>query len=95
MKQIDKLDKVRARIDEIDDRLLRLLKDRFDLVEEVISIKQAGGMDVVQPARFQELLDNLKEKAVELGVSPQAVESIWHAIHETSIKHQEATKADL
>ena len=57
MKDIDDL---RQRIDWIDEQLVRLLNARAECALQVGHAKKANGMDIYQPAREREVLDNVQ-----------------------------------
>lgn len=80
---------VRAKIDAVDEGLLRLLAERWQLVKEVHDVKKAKGLPIRQNGRYQEMVSHLRIKADELGVDPRLVHAIWEVIHEQSIRSQE------
>ena len=45
------LEKLRARIDEIDSRLIALLAERRKIVDAMVSVKRGLGLPVYHPAR--------------------------------------------
>lgn len=53
------LDETRAKIDRIDQELLRLLNERADLVSEVGRIKREAGLEIYAPEREEKLLRKL------------------------------------
>ncbi len=57
MKDIDDL---RQRIDWIDEQLVRLLNARAECALQLGHLKKAQGMDIYQPAREREVLDNVQ-----------------------------------
>lgn len=58
MKDIDDL---RQRIDWIDEQLVRLLNARAECALQLGHLKKAQGMDIYQPAREREVLDNVQQ----------------------------------
>jgi len=50
------LDELRKQIDDLDRRLVLLLNQRAQLVEEVGKVKKRSGMEVYAPAREKEIL---------------------------------------
>jgi len=83
------LHEIRQKIDVVDEQILRLLKDRFEIVEQVYDIKKKKGLPIKQMGRYQQMMITLSEKARILGVDQRVVHSVWEAIHDTSIKIQE------
>jgi chorismate mutase len=57
----DEIDALRRRIDELDERLVRLLNDRAGCALEIGRIKQALGMEIFQPEREREVLRHVRE----------------------------------
>ncbi len=74
------LDEIRARIDENDRELLRVLRNRLDLVREVGHIKSRDGTPVYVPERESSLLDRRRREAGELGISPDLVEDVLRRV---------------
>jgi chorismate mutase/prephenate dehydratase len=73
------LDEWRARIDEIDRQLLRLLSQRAELSLEIGRAKRQSGEPVLVPEREQEILDELTR--LNSGpLPPGAVRAIWSEI---------------
>jgi chorismate mutase/prephenate dehydratase len=73
------LDEWRARIDEIDRQLLRLLNQRAELSLEIGRAKRESGESVLVPEREQEILDEL----VRLNPGPLpagAIRAIWSEV---------------
>lgn len=83
----------RAKIDEIDERLLGLLKERNDVITEIVAIKAQHSIQIYQPDRFASILDRLTKKAKNAGLSPALVGAIWHAIHEDSLRQQKRLRS--
>lgn len=57
------LDEIRKKIDETDDRLLKLFSERMELCEQVAEYKAKNGMAVFQGAREKQVLDAIGEKS--------------------------------
>ena len=73
------LDEWRARIDEIDRQLLRLLSQRAELSLEIGRAKRESGEPVLVPEREQEILDELAR--LNPGpLSAGAIRSIWSEV---------------
>ena len=59
--EVQSLDKLRSRIDELDCELLKLLNERAKCVIKIGKIKQKEKKDVLVPLREKELLDRLSK----------------------------------
>ncbi len=88
MSNPEELDKVRMQIDQVDDGILDLLKQRTQLVDNVAAIKREQGLETYQPARYQALVDRLTSKALGEGLDPGLVTGVWGAIHDASLTQQ-------
>jgi chorismate mutase/prephenate dehydratase len=68
----DPLADARRRIDAVDQHLVELLNERARIVDDISRIKKARHLPVVDPRRFQEVLD----RAAAYGKGPLPAESI-------------------
>lgn len=77
----DRLTEVRERIVELDDRLIRLIGERRDLVIEAGRLKAALGAPVMDPAREAQVVRMAAERARELGIDEElARDVVWRII---------------
>jgi len=83
------LDILRNGIDKKDSELIKLLKSRIDIAIEIAKFKKENGITVVQPNRWDEVLDNLKKYCSRVGLDYDLVIPVWDAIHKLSIKTQQ------
>ena len=75
------LERVRARIAEVDDRLIRMIGERRALVLEVGRLKEALGLPVLDPAQEARVVRSAAARARELGVDEEATRDvIWRII---------------
>lgn len=79
----------RARIDEIDEELLRLLKARMDVSRSIGAYKKEHNVAIVQAERWEQLLSGMLEQAAALGLPEGTVRTIMTAIHQESVRVQE------
>ena len=56
-----KIDEIRERIDEIDDRLLQLLNDRAMLVVALAKVKHEHGLQLFDPERERQIHERLAD----------------------------------
>ncbi len=84
-----KLDKIREEIDDIDNKILLLLKRRFDLLPEVLEFKKRHGLPIYHPHREKDLLSKMRISARKIGISVIMVEKIYSLIINESKKMQE------
>lgn len=77
----DELARLRDRIAELDDRLIRTIGERRDLVLEVGRLKAALGLPVLDPAQEAKVVRNAATRARELGVDEEMTRDvIWRLI---------------
>jgi chorismate mutase len=72
------MDTLRNQINDIDEKLLSLLKQRFDLSKSIAEIKKNDKSIVLHdPVREKEIINNLKSKKI---IDDVIVEEIWREI---------------
>lgn len=86
---------VRAMIDALDRDLLQILARRMALVAEVAAYKRQHGIRIRDPQREQDVLRDRHERAVELGLPPGEIESIFRVLLRSSRDHQAALRAEV
>lgn len=59
------------------------------VVEQIGDIKKADNISILQDSRWAAILESVKEEGNVRGLSESFVESIFKAIHQESINHQE------
>ncbi|MCB0640807.1 MAG: bifunctional 3-deoxy-7-phosphoheptulonate synthase/chorismate mutase type II, partial [Phaeodactylibacter sp.] len=86
---LQNLDHLRHEIDEIDDELLNLLSTRMKLAEHIGEYKKRNNISILQPTRWNEILEAAVQKGQLKGLSEGFITTLLRAVHEESIKHQE------
>jgi chorismate mutase len=84
----DELEMIREQINQIDDELLSLLGERMRLADQIGTCKQANDITILQPGRWNEILERAFEKAGSLGLSREFIKRYFDAVHMESIHHQ-------
>lgn len=82
------IDALRARIDVIDESLVKLLKDRMSVSRSIGQYKKEHNVAILQAGRWEQLLSNMLGQAADLGISERAITAIMTAIHEESVRVQ-------
>ena len=82
------IDALRARIDLLDENLLKLLKDRMDVSRAIGEYKRAHNVAILQTGRWEQLLGDMVSRAAELGISAETITAIMTAIHDESVRVQ-------
>ncbi len=86
---------LRAMIDAVDRDLLRMLARRYALVGEIAEYKRGHRLPIRDFQREREILDDRREHAAPLGLSPQLVESLFRLVLWASRDLQAAMKAEV
>ena len=74
------LDDLRKDIDRIDEVLVRLLNERARVACEVGQLKKLGGIAVYQPDREKQVLEHVRNVAVEGPLGPEAIGRLFERI---------------
>jgi chorismate mutase len=86
---MEKISPLRKRIDKIDEQILRFLKERIDICENIGTIKREHELPVKDPNRENEQYMCIMELASKLGLDPQEVRAVYQEIIAMSIRAQE------
>ena len=62
------LDKYRHKIDKLDDQMIQLLEERFQICSQVIHYKYENGIPMMQPERVTEVSNKFIRKASDLSI---------------------------
>lgn len=89
MSESEELDWLRKRIDKIDEYLIKKIKERLSLMPQIAKAKKTKNMQVSQPEREKQVLEERKKIAKELGVSEKLVEKIFKELIEEGRRIQE------
>jgi len=89
------LESLRAVIDSLDGELLELLARRMAVVSDVAHWKRVHGTRIRDPERERSLMQQRKELALELGLKPQVVESIFRLVLLSSREQQAALQTEV
>lgn len=82
------IDKIRQKINVLDNELLDVLSKRMDLIEELAQHKKENNVQILQPKRWESILQKALKEAAEKGLSELFVRNIFTEIHIESIKLQ-------
>ena len=79
----------RAKIDSLDDALVKLLAERMKVCREVGEYKLAHDMPVVQADRFNAILEKRSRQGAENGMEPEFIKKVFTNIHDESCRQQD------
>ena len=80
---------LRKKIDEIDERILLLLKKRAEISRKIGSIKKKNGLPIRDRTRENRLYAHLRYEAERLGLSADLVATLYREIVAMCIRVQE------
>ncbi len=82
------LDELRKQIDKLDDQLLDLLKQRMTISESIGKYKFENNITILQTRRYDEIMNNRRERGSQRGLDDEFITRIFESIHEASINRQ-------
>ena len=71
-----KLNKIRSELDKLDDKLIRIIKQRTNLVKKVLALKEKKN-EIVDKERIYKILKNIKKKSIKNKIDPKITNKIW------------------
>src|SRR5438093_13629327 len=74
------LDDLRNDIDRVDEVLVRLLNERARVACEIGRIKKERGIEIYQPEREKQVLEHVRNIAVEGPLGPDAIARLFERI---------------
>jgi len=89
---LDEIQRLRARIDGIDQEIALLLKSRNEDARLLGRIKRIRGMPLQDPKRERTILDRMTRLSKELNLEPGMVQKIFQEIFRLSFRAQDETQ---
>jgi chorismate mutase len=71
-----KLDKLRKKLDNLDNGLLNVIKKRSKLVNAVLKLKEHRN-EIIDNKRINFILNKIKKKSIEKRIDPKITKRIW------------------
>ena len=87
--RIETLAEARAAIDALDAEMIALLAERSRIVARVAQIKHRDGTAARLPDRVEQVVSNVRARAVEAGADPALAERLWRDMIEYFIAEEE------
>ena len=84
----DRLEELRDLIDQLDEEIAQKLGSRMDIAERIGDHKRANQVAILQPERWERIMQRQLRLAGHLGLSPAFVQELMDAIHRESIRRQ-------
>ncbi len=87
---VEKLSKMRALIDKLDDEILQSISSRMSIVEEIADFKKENNVTILQLKRWEEIIEKRTEMASSMNLSQSFTKKLLTLIHEEAIaRHSE------
>lgn len=85
---LDAIEDIRFKIDQCDDELIEILEKRMQLVQSIGQYKKQHKMTILQPERWETVLNKSIEKGITKNLNKEFVSNIFKSIHQESINKQ-------
>lgn len=82
------LEKLRQQINHLDDEMMQILSQRMKIADQIGQYKKDNNITILQPSRWQEIIDKAAGKGDKLGLSKEFISKYLDAVHLESINHQ-------
>jgi chorismate mutase len=79
--------KIRKRLDKVDVKLLRVIKERAFLVDQVLKLKKTK-KEIVDKKRINFILKRIKKNSIKAKIDPLITTSIWKEMIKAFIKYE-------
>ena len=74
-----KLSQLRIKLDKLDNDLLKLIKKRSILVNEVLKVK-IYKKEIIDQKRINLILKKIKKKSIQMNIDPKITNRIWKSM---------------
>ena len=71
-----KLDQLRIKLDKLENGLLKLIKKKSNLVNEVLKVK-IHKKEIIDQKRIKFILNKIKKKSIQSNIDPKITNRIW------------------
>ena len=71
-----KLNQIRIKLDKLDNDLLKLIKKRSSLFNEVLKVK-IHKKEIIDKKRINFILKKIKKKSIQTNIDPKITNRIW------------------
>ena len=71
-----KLNKIRLKLDKLDNSLIKLIKQRTNLVNQVLKLKDKK-KEIIDNKRIKIILKNIRKKSLANKIDPKITNRIW------------------
>ena len=71
-----KLNKIRSKLDKLDNSLIKIIKKRTHLVNQVLKLKDKK-KEIIDNKRIKIILKNIRKKSIKNKIDPKITHRIW------------------
>ena len=71
-----KLNKIRSKLDKLDNSLIKIIKKRTYLVNQVLKLKDKK-KEIIDNKRIKVILKNIRKKSIKNKIDPKITHRIW------------------
>jgi len=71
-----KLNKIRSKLDKLDNSLIKIIKKRTYLVNQVLKLKDKK-KEIIDNKRIEIILKNIRKKSIKNKIDPKITHRIW------------------
>ena len=71
-----KLNKIRSKLDKLDNLLIKIIKKRTYLVNQVLKLKDKK-KEIIDNKRIKIILKNIRKKSIKNKIDPKITQRIW------------------
>jgi chorismate mutase len=79
--------KIRIKIDKVDIKLLRVIKERSVLVDRVLKFKKKK-REIIDQKRINFILKKIRKNSLKANIDPMITTSIWKEMIKAFIKYE-------
>jgi chorismate mutase len=79
---------LRNELDQLDNQMVEILKQRFELTKDIAAIKEREGERIFQMDRWLKLVKMRMEAGQSEGMTPEFMHDLFSIIHKYSVEYQ-------
>ena len=81
------LNKLRQKLDKLDNRLFKIIKERTNLVKKVLKLKTSKNQ-IVDKKRIKIILNRIKKMSISNKIDPKITNQIWKNMIQSYINYE-------
>ena len=85
--KVKKLEKLRKKLDKLDNSFIKLIKQRSEIVKKVLSLKEFKNQ-IVDKKRIKIILNQIRKKSMRSNIDPMITNKIWRNMISTYIDYE-------